>query len=168
LFVVVNLGRLAQDQTNKSNQTPPLPLETRLTSKHLSRNSLRSPNIQTINLLWSVTLPTHPIAAIALTRFPGLLTSPRDQASGVGVTTLSTTTFQSLYMGKPAEGKSEIPRWIIFYINGELQVDVLEVGTKDNYDEFTKKFPENECRYAVYDFEYKKEGLRKDIIFFAW
>ena len=40
-----------------------------------------------------------------------------------------------------------------------------------SYDEFVAELPENDCRYAVFDFEYEKvagEGLRNKILFYVW
>ncbi|KAJ1822214.1 cofilin [Coemansia sp. S610] len=37
------------------------------------------------------------------------------------------------------------------------------------YESFVKLLPENECRYAVYDFAYQKDGSdRNKILFYAW
>eukprot|EP01102_Stenamoeba_stenopodia_P010839 TRINITY_DN329_c0_g1_i2.p1 TRINITY_DN329_c0_g1~~TRINITY_DN329_c0_g1_i2.p1 ORF type:complete len:138 (-),score=39.28 TRINITY_DN329_c0_g1_i2:213-626(-) len=38
-----------------------------------------------------------------------------------------------------------------------------------NYDAFVKALPANDCRYAVYDFEYEQEGgQRNKILFVVW
>ncbi|KAJ2508442.1 cofilin [Coemansia sp. RSA 2052] len=45
------------------------------------------------------------------------------------------------------------------------------VGKKetDIYELFVKQLPEQECRYAVYDFAYEKDGSsRNKILFYAW
>lgn len=40
-----------------------------------------------------------------------------------------------------------------------------------DWEEFTALLPENECKYAVYDFQYEKaggEGVRNKICFIHW
>jgi cofilin len=41
----------------------------------------------------------------------------------------------------------------------------------DRYEDFVAELPENDCRYAVYDFEFEKspgEGMRNKICFVVW
>lgn len=68
-------------------------------------------------------------------------------------------------------GKKKL-KFIIFKINdGKTEIVVDETSTAHEYDDFLEKLPENECRYAVYDFEYELasgEGKRSKIVFFAW
>jgi len=45
------------------------------------------------------------------------------------------------------------------------------VGKEATFDQFTKELPDDDCRYAVYDFEFEKsaeEGLRSKICFVVW
>ena len=61
-------------------------------------------------------------------------------------------------------------RFIIFRIDGQ-QVVVEKLGSpQENYDDFTNYLPPNECRYAVYDFDFTTaENIQKSKIFFiAW
>ncbi|XP_027342290.1 actin-depolymerizing factor 12-like [Abrus precatorius] len=61
-------------------------------------------------------------------------------------------------------------RFIIFKIE-EQQVVVEKLGDPmENYDNFMASFPPNECRYAVYDFDFTTdENCNKSKIFFiAW
>ncbi|KAJ0569938.1 putative actin-depolymerizing factor domain, ADF/Cofilin, ADF-H/Gelsolin-like domain superfamily [Helianthus annuus] len=61
-------------------------------------------------------------------------------------------------------------RYIIFKIE-EQQVIVDKVGSPDaSYEEFTNSLPSNECRYAVFDFDFTTdENCQKSKIFFiAW
>ncbi|KAI3712544.1 hypothetical protein L1987_71102 [Smallanthus sonchifolius] len=61
-------------------------------------------------------------------------------------------------------------RYIIFKIE-ELQVIVEKLGSPDaSYEDFTNSLPSNECRYAVYDFDFTTdENCQKSKIFFiAW
>ncbi|KAK8537139.1 hypothetical protein V6N13_042086 [Hibiscus sabdariffa] len=61
-------------------------------------------------------------------------------------------------------------RYIIFKIH-EQQVVVDKVGNPaSTYEEFTASLPANECRYAVFDFDFTTdENCQKSKIFFiAW
>ncbi|KAL6977330.1 Actin-depolymerizing factor 2 [Sarracenia purpurea var. burkii] len=63
-------------------------------------------------------------------------------------------------------------RFIIFKIEEEQkQILVEQVGepTK-SYEDFTASLPVNECRYAIYDFDFvTEENVQKSkIIFIAW
>lgn len=61
-------------------------------------------------------------------------------------------------------------RFIIFRIDGQ-QVVVEKLGSpEENYDDFSNSLPPNECRYAVYDFDFTTaENCQKSKIFFiAW
>ncbi|XP_022867511.1 actin-depolymerizing factor 7-like [Olea europaea var. sylvestris] len=61
-------------------------------------------------------------------------------------------------------------RYIVFKIENQ-QVVVEKLGNpQDNYDDFTASLPENECRYAVYDFDFTtNENCQKSKIYFvAW
>lgn len=61
-------------------------------------------------------------------------------------------------------------RFIIFRIDGQ-QVVVEKLGkAEESYDDFTASLPANECRYAVYDFDFTtEENCQKSKIFFiAW
>lgn len=63
-------------------------------------------------------------------------------------------------------------RFIVFKIEeNSQQVIVDKVGQPgQSYDDFTNSLPANECRYAVYDFDFTtKENCQKSKIFFiAW
>ncbi|XP_030937097.1 actin-depolymerizing factor 7 [Quercus lobata] len=61
-------------------------------------------------------------------------------------------------------------RFIIFKIEDQ-EVVVERLGNPDEtYEEFTESLPANECRYAVYDFDFiTDENCQKSKIFFiAW
>ncbi|KAI5655509.1 hypothetical protein M9H77_32696 [Catharanthus roseus] len=63
-------------------------------------------------------------------------------------------------------------RFIVFKIEETIQQVVVEkLGKPDeSYDDFTASLPANECRYAVYDFDFTTdENCQKSKIFFvAW
>lgn len=50
------------------------------------------------------------------------------------------------------------------------QIVIDKTAENSTYDDFLEELPENQPRYAVYDFDYEKpgEGQRSKIIFFAW
>lgn len=62
-------------------------------------------------------------------------------------------------------------KFIIYGLNDDkTEIIVKEKSTDDSYDAFLEKLPENDCVYAVYDFEYElgADGKRSKIIFFTW
>lgn len=63
-------------------------------------------------------------------------------------------------------------RFIVFRIEEKLQQVVVEkLGEpSESYDAFSASLPPNECRYAVYDFDFTtNENCQKSKIFFvAW
>ncbi|AOW29482.1 cofilin [Candida albicans P57072] len=85
--------------------------------------------------------------------------------SGVTVADESLTAFNDLKLGRKY-------KFVIFTLNDEkTQIVVEQTSTEQEYDAFLEKLPENECRYAVYDFEYDiggGEGKRSKIVFFTW
>ncbi|KAJ9555243.1 hypothetical protein OSB04_009857, partial [Centaurea solstitialis] len=61
-------------------------------------------------------------------------------------------------------------RFIVFRIESRTQQVVVEkLGQPtDTYEDFQKSFPANECRYAVYDFDFTtNENCKKSKIFFV-
>jgi cofilin len=62
--------------------------------------------------------------------------------------------------------------YIIFTLNKEsTEIVVDNAGTVSDYHEFLEKLlPEAECRWAIYDFEFEKEGAgrRNKITFVSW
>jgi len=72
--------------------------------------------------------------------------------------------YQKLKLGKKF-------KYIIFSLNpGLTEIVVEKTSTEKDYEEFIKDLPEKECRYAVYDFEFAKEGagIRNKIVFLSW
>ncbi|EMG47725.1 hypothetical protein G210_1830 [Candida maltosa Xu316] len=63
-------------------------------------------------------------------------------------------------------------KFIIYKLSEDkTQVVTDEASTEGEYAAFLKKLPENECRYAVYDFEYEaegEEGKRSKLVLFTW
>ncbi|KAL8224014.1 hypothetical protein R6Q57_019489 [Mikania cordata] len=61
-------------------------------------------------------------------------------------------------------------RFIIFKIE-EQQVIVEKVGSPhESYEDFTNSLPTNECRYAVFDFDFTTDEYcqKSKIFFIAW
>lgn len=85
--------------------------------------------------------------------------------SSVAVADESLEAFNDLKLGKKY-------KFIIFALNEKkTEIVVEETSTEQDYDAFLEKFPENDCKYAIYDFEYdigKGEGKRSKIVFFTW
>ena len=63
-------------------------------------------------------------------------------------------------------------RFIFFKLTDDLKEVVFEKASPPGakYDEFVAALPAADCRYAVYDFEYKAEdgGDRGKIVFVLW
>lgn len=59
----------------------------------------------------------------------------------------------------------------MYKISDDSSTIVVEkTAESSDYDTFVSELPKDECRYAVYDFEYEKpgEGQRNKICFMAW
>lgn len=63
-------------------------------------------------------------------------------------------------------------RFIVFKIDERIQQVIVEKvgGPDESYDDFSASMPADECRYAVYDFDFTTdENCQKSKIFFiAW
>lgn len=73
-------------------------------------------------------------------------------------------TFQSLKLGKKH-------KYIIYTLNSSNTEIVVNKAAEPgaSYDDFLADLPETECRWAVYDFDYEKDGgKRNKITFYAW
>ncbi|GAB2294438.1 hypothetical protein Dimus_028646 [Dionaea muscipula] len=86
-------------------------------------------------------------------------------ASGMGVAEQSKSTFVELQ-------RKKVHRYVVFKIDENKKEIVVEKtgGPEESYDDFTISLPENDCRYAVYDFDFvTSENCQKSKIFFvAW
>ncbi|KAK7028109.1 cofilin [Paramarasmius palmivorus] len=85
-------------------------------------------------------------------------------ASGVTVNPQCLSEYQSLKLGKKF-------KYIIFNLNNDkTEIIVEKTSESQDYDEFLTDLPEGECRWAVYDFEFDKEGAgkRNKLCFFSW
>ena len=79
--------------------------------------------------------------------------------NSVGRNDLCVDAFQKLKLGKKV-------KYIIYKLdNDNKNIEVAKTSEDGDYDNFLAEFPENDCRYAVYDFEYSLasgEGKRYD------
>jgi cofilin len=86
-------------------------------------------------------------------------------SSGVAVADECLNVFQDLKLKKKY-------KYILYKLASdnsciEVEKTVEEAGS---YDDFVRALPVNDCRYAVYDFEYDTggDGLRNKICFYSW
>ncbi|KAG1314535.1 hypothetical protein G6F64_001391 [Rhizopus arrhizus] len=81
-------------------------------------------------------------------------------SSGVRTNPECLQKYQELKLGKTL-------KYIIYKLNGLQKPTTVQNAT---YDEFLASLPENEPRYAVYDFDYEKSegGQRNKIVFYSW
>ncbi|KAL3626428.1 hypothetical protein CASFOL_029977 [Castilleja foliolosa] len=86
-------------------------------------------------------------------------------SSGMGVADHSKNTYMELQ-------RKKVYRYVIFKIDENKKEIVVEKtgGPAESYQDFAASLPENDCRYAVYDFDYvTSENCQKSKIFFvAW
>eukprot|EP00033_Pygsuia_biforma_P000011 GCRY01000015.1.p2 GENE.GCRY01000015.1~~GCRY01000015.1.p2 ORF type:complete len:138 (+),score=36.17 GCRY01000015.1:75-488(+) len=85
-------------------------------------------------------------------------------ASGVGVSDECITKFQELKL-------SHSLRYVIFKLNDDHSEVIVEkdAAPEASYDEFTGSLPADDCRYAVYDYEFEFEGAKRNkILFVVW
>jgi len=84
--------------------------------------------------------------------------------SGVGVNAQCLEAYQALKLGKKL-------KYIVLTLSQDRKEIVVEKQSDShNYEDFLADLPEADCRWAVYDFEYEKEGAgkRNKIAFFSW
>lgn len=83
----------------------------------------------------------------------------------MGVSDESKSTFMELQ-------RKKVHRYVIYKIDEKKKEVVVEKtgGAGESYDEFTASLPENDCRYAVYDFDFVTEDncQKSKIFFIAW
>lgn len=85
------------------------------------------------------------------------------QASGIQVADICTTTYQQLKLGKEL-------KYILFAISDDLsEIVVNKASEESNFEAFVEELPKDQCRWAVYDFEFAKEdGKRNKLCFVSW
>ncbi|KAK7469066.1 cofilin [Stygiomarasmius scandens] len=90
-------------------------------------------------------------------------------ASGVGVNSACLEEFTNLKLRKKTDN-GEILKYIVYNLNKDnTEIVVEKTSASGDYEEFLGDLPEGECRWAVYDFEFQKEGgIRNKLCFFMW
>jgi cofilin len=83
--------------------------------------------------------------------------------SGVGVHHACLETYQDLKLKKKL-------KYIIYTLNKDNTEIIVEKSSDSPvYDEFVADLPETECRYAVYDIDFEKDGgKRNKLTFYTW
>lgn len=85
--------------------------------------------------------------------------------SGVGLAQNCVPTFEELKLGKRL-------KYVIYKVSDDKKsIEVEKQSSDADYSSFVDTLPSNECRFAVYDFEYElsaAEGKRRKICFIAW
>lgn len=68
--------------------------------------------------------------------------------------------------------RKKVHRYVIFKVDEKKREVVVEKigGPAESYDDFVAALPENDCRFAVYDFDFvTSDNCQKSKIFFiAW
>eukprot|EP01136_Pigoraptor_vietnamica_P008316 Opistho-1_new@43474 len=86
-------------------------------------------------------------------------------ASGVTVHDDVVTKFNDMKLRSSA-------KYIIFKLNDTFSEIVVEkvAPIEASYDDFIKDIPKDDCRYAVFDFDFttKEGGKRNKLTFFVW
>jgi len=62
-------------------------------------------------------------------------------------------------------------RYALFKLSADQKEVIVDLTAPPSasYDDFVKHLPSNDCRYAVYDFEYEAEGAQRNkILFVVW
>ncbi|KAF9286249.1 cofilin [Mortierella alpina] len=83
--------------------------------------------------------------------------------SGIAVDPACIEAFQNLKLGKKV-------KYIIYKLTDDLKaIAVAKESATGTYDEFLEDLPNDDCRYAVFDFDYiTPDGPRNKIVFFTW
>ncbi|CAD6886776.1 unnamed protein product [Tilletia controversa] len=85
-------------------------------------------------------------------------------SSGVALHPDCISNFQELKLGKKY-------KFVTFRVSDDKkEIIVDKTSTDPEWDNFVSNLPESECRWAVYDFTFQKEGegQRNKILFVSW
>ncbi|KZT56333.1 actin depolymerizing protein [Calocera cornea HHB12733] len=86
------------------------------------------------------------------------------QSSGIGVSDECVAKFEELRLGK-------VLKYIILEVAPNLQEIIVGKTSQDaDYDKFLEDLPENECKWAIYDFAFEVDGggKRNKIVLISW
>merc|ERR1711975_1715 len=84
--------------------------------------------------------------------------------SGVAIREEVLEAFQELKIGHKH-------RFVLFKMTDNMEEVVVDAqgGAGDSWDQFVSSLPQDDCRYAIYDFEYNQgEGQRNKILLVVW
>ena len=86
------------------------------------------------------------------------------KASGVGLHSDCLPAYQKL------KGPTRKHKYIIYTLNSNnTEIIVDKTSAETDYDGFLKDLPEDQCRWAVYDLEFEKDGAKRNkICFISW
>ncbi|KAI3658975.1 hypothetical protein MP638_000319 [Amoeboaphelidium occidentale] len=62
-------------------------------------------------------------------------------------------------------------KYIVYKLSDDNKsIEIEKLVEQGDYDQFIADLPKDDCRYAVYDFEYDTngEGIRNKICFYVW
>ena len=77
------------------------------------------------------------------------------QASGIDVADECISTFQQLKLGRQF-------KYILLTLNDDLsEIVVDKTSTASSYETFVEDLPKDQCRWAVYDFDFERDGLKR-------
>ncbi|KAI1317595.1 cofilin [Mortierella claussenii] len=110
-------------------------------------------------LFYSILYP--PFAECFLTKKENVYL--KSSASGVTADQTCLEAFQELKLRKKL-------KYIIYKLSdNNSEIVVEEKAETATYDEFLEKLPKDDCRWAVYDFDFSTpDGERNKIVFYSW
>jgi len=83
-------------------------------------------------------------------------------ASGVAAAQTCISTYQDLKLRHKH-------KYIIYNLNDKNTEIIVEESGNGDYNTFLSHLPKDQCRWAIYDFDYEHEGGRRNkITFYAW
>jgi len=85
------------------------------------------------------------------------------KSSGVGVSNDCLPAYQDLKTRRKH-------KYIIYTLSSDNKEIIVDKTSADTaYDKFLKDLPEDQCRWAVYDLEFEKDGAKRSkICFISW
>lgn len=60
-------------------------------------------------------------------------------------------------------------KYIVFKVSEDkTEIIVEKASDNSDYEAFLADLPKDDCRYAIYDFDYEEEVKRNKILFYTW
>eukprot|EP00053_Salpingoeca_punica_P003916 m.45988 g.45988 ORF g.45988 m.45988 type:complete len:142 (-) comp12494_c0_seq1:550-975(-) len=86
-------------------------------------------------------------------------------ASGIGIADACVEAFNEIKL-------KHQHKFVVFRVNNDLTQIIVDekAGPEAQYSDFISKLPRDDCRYAIYDFDYSLPdgGVRNKLIFVVW